>query len=310
MPAAQVAARPSPGCGAVPAVAPGETKVNTTSGTTARWYVRYVPKSYATPTPMPLVIDLHGYSEGATIHTKMSALGPFGETHGFITLTPQGSGAAVAMWNTDLHSADVTFVGDLLDEAERTLCIDEARVYATGLSNGAFMTSAVACAYSDRIAAVAPVAGIRDIDGCRFSRPVPVVTFHGTADPFVAYNGGLGPKALDLPAPDGSGKTLGQSGVTQAPGPSIPEITADWAKRNGCAPGAPAAKRVTSDVTELAWSCPAGAETELYRVTGGGHSWPGSTFSQLIEGTVGKTTTTISANAVMWRFFVAHPLRT
>ena len=52
------------------------------------------------------------------------------------------------------------FVGDLLDDVERTVCVDQSRVFATGLSNGAFMASAIACEYSDRVAAVAPVAGI------------------------------------------------------------------------------------------------------------------------------------------------------
>jgi polyhydroxybutyrate depolymerase len=259
---------------------------------------------------MPLVLDLHGYSEGAAIHTKMSGLGPYGDAHGFLTLTPEGSGTAVPLWNTDLHGADVKFIGDLLDEAERTLCVDQRRIFVTGLSNGAFMTSAVACAYSARVAAVAPVAGIRDIAGCKFSRPVPVLAFHGTADPFVSYDGGLGAKALALPAPDGSGKTLGQTGGAKQPkGPSIPQITADWAKRNGCGTK-PTESKLTSDVTRIVFPCPSGAEVELDRITGGGHSWPGSAFSAVIVGVVGKTTMTISANDRMWQFFEAHPLRT
>src|SRR6185312_12337283 len=143
----------------------------------------------------------------------------------------------------------------------------------------AFMTSAVACAYSSRVAAVAPVAGIRDIEGCKFARPVPVMTFHGTADPFVAYNGGLGPAALKLPAPNGKG-TIGGSGAVKnaTKGPSIPQITADWAKRNGCGT-TPKSTKLTSDVTTITFPCPPGAEVVLQRVTGGGHAWPGSVFS-------------------------------
>ena len=41
---------------------------------------------------------------------------------------------------------------------------------------------------------------------------------------------------------------------------------------------------------------------------GGGHSWPGSEFSQAIENVVGPTTTSIDANEVMWDFFQAHRL--
>jgi polyhydroxybutyrate depolymerase len=302
----------STGCGTAAAkLSAGETRVDTTSGAAQRWYFRHIPPAYDGTTPLPVVIDIHGYAEGAAVHTKMSALGPYGDTHDFVTITPQGSGTTVALWNTDLKSADVAFIGDLLDEVDRTLCVDDHRVYVTGLSNGAFMTSAVACAYADRIAAAAPVAGIRDIDGCAPKRAVPVVAFHGTADPFVSYDGGLGPKALALPAPDGSGKTLGQSGAatTQTKGPTIPEITAAWAKRNDCTSAAPKEHPVANDVTLLQWSCSSGADVELYRVTGGGHSWPGSAFSKAVANVVGPTTFSINANDVMWKFFQDHPLR-
>ena len=80
------------------------------------------------------------------------------------------------------------------------------------------------------------------------------------------------------------------------------------AKRNGCGT-TPTQKALTSDVTMISFPCPAGAEVELLRVAGGGHSWPGSAFSASIGGTVGKTTMTISANTLMWDFFQAHPLR-
>ena len=66
---------------------------------------------------------------------------------------------------------------------------------------------------------------------------------------------------------------------------------------------------MTSDVTQIVFPCPAGAEVELDRITGGGHSWPGSPSPRRSVGVVGQTTTSISANAVMWAFFEAHPLR-
>ena len=223
--AAAVAAQPSAGCSAATPVAAGEAKITTTSGGASRWYYRHVPTGYTPTKPTPVVLDLHGYAEGATVHEQMSALGPYGDTHDFVTITPQGSGTSVPMWNTDLGSADMKYIGDLLDEVERTVCVDQHRVFVTGLSNGAFMTSAVACKYADRIVAAAPVAGIRDIPGCKPSRPVPVIAFHGTADPYVSYDGGLGQKAADLPAGDGSGRTLGQAGAVnpKAKGPSIPD---------------------------------------------------------------------------------------
>jgi polyhydroxybutyrate depolymerase len=309
------AAKASKGCNATTKVVPGEEKVTTTSGGTERWYFRHVPPSYDPTKPMPVVLDLHGYAEGAAVHVKMSDLGTYGDQQGFVTITPQGGGA-VARWDTALDSPDLDFIGNLLEEVDDTLCVDTDRIFVTGLSNGAFLTSAVACRYADRIAAAAPVAGIRDIDGCDPSRPVPVVAFHGTADSFVSYNGGYGSSVANLPSPDGSGKRIGQGAATAttttAPGtpkpPTIEEITADWAKRNGCS-AKKTEKKVASDVTLLAWSCPKGDEAELYRVEGGGHSWPGSAFSKQVASVVGRTTSSISADEIMWKFFQEHPLR-
>lgn len=289
----------SAGCGAT-AVADGETQVDIGD----RWYLRHVPPAHDGTTPVPLVLDLHGYVEGAKLHAVASGLGAFGDDKGFVTITPQGLGP-VAHWNVGVDTDDTTFLNSVLDDAERSLCIDEDRVYVTGLSMGAFMTSAIVCSDADRFAAAAPVAGIRDIDGCAPSRAVPVVAFHGTADPIVAYDGGFGPGVANLP--NGSGGTLGQGAVDASKDePSIEDITGAWADRNACS-GAPIESPVAADVALLAWPCPAGAGAELYRVTDGGHTWPGSTFSKAIESFVGHTTMSVSANEVMWAFFVAHP---
>jgi polyhydroxybutyrate depolymerase len=169
------------------------------------------------------------------------------------------------------------------------------------------MTSAVACAYADRVAAVAPVAGVRRPDGCDPARPVPLLAFHGTEDPFVAYDGGLGPAALRLPAPDGSGRTLGELGLEEGGEPSVPEVVAAWATGDGCE-DEPATEEVADDVDRISYPCPAGIGVELYRVEGGGHTWPGSEFSRAIESVVGHTTFSISADEVMWAFFEDHPL--
>ncbi len=306
--AASVKASPSGGCrGGAAGLAAGEEKATLTSGGVERWYLRHVPAGHDSTTPLPVVVDLHGYTEGAQVHARHSELGAFGDRHGFVTITPQGLGA-VARWDAALGSADVKFIGDLLDQVEQTVCVDTARVFFTGLSNGAMMTSVVACALADRVAAVAPVAGITDVAGCKPARPVPIVAFHGTADPFLAYDGGFGPSVAKLPAPDGSGRTLGDLGARNAPkGPSVPDVLRSWARRNRCT-GEASEKRIASDVTELSFACPAGADVELYRVEGGGHSWPGSAFSKQIKSVVGPTTDSISADEVMWAFFQAHPL--
>jgi polyhydroxybutyrate depolymerase len=305
-----VAAQPSPGCtDPNAAVGAGEETLTLMSGGVPRTYIRHVPPQYRADEPIPVVIDLHGSAEGAVVHTGNSALGPFGDEHGFVTITPQGQASGLdSYWATAfsgvIDSVDVRFIGELLDEVERTLCVDQARVFATGYSNGAFLTSALVCVFADRFAAVAPVAGIRDPQPCTPSRPVPAVVFHGTDDEWVAFNGGLGPAALALP-PDESGQTLGEKTGIEPEGPPIPEIVDTWAVRNGCE-AEPQERAIESDVTRLRYECPAGADVDFYRIEGGGHTWPGSEFARRLEAVIGPTTTSISANEIMWEFFLAH----
>lgn len=310
-----VGPRASAGCDAATAPAPGEERVTLPSGAQERWYLRHLPPGYDGTEPLPLVVDFHGYSEGAEVHAGHSELGAFGDERGFVTLSPHGRGE-VPFWDTAPGGVDVTFAGDLLDHAAETLCLDLARVYVAGLSNGAMMTSVVACVYADRVAAAAPVAGVADVGGCEPERPVPVVGFHGTDDPFLAYEGGFGPAVSLLPAPDGEG-TLGDldeddaadaaDSVGQPEAPSVPDAMAAWAERNGCDGGDPQEAMEADDVTVLTYPCPEGAEVELYRIEGGGHTWPGSPFLDGVE-LVGATTFSISANEVMWAFFEDHAL--
>jgi polyhydroxybutyrate depolymerase len=308
--AATVPARASAGCSLAHAVSPGTSDDLLAAGGDQGAYVREIPPTYTGRKPLPVIIDLHGYGESATLQASLTALGKYGDTHGFITITPQVAGP-VPMWVTTLGSKDLAFIGGLLHTVDSTLCVDRNRTYVTGYSNGAMMASSVACQFAGQVAAFAPVSGIESPTGCRPSRPVPVVTFHGTADQFVPYTGGLGPAALKLPASNGSNETLGQqlaaSGSKITGGPSVPTLTATWARRDGCA-SKPTQRGVASGVTLISYSCPKGDNVELYKITGGGHAWPGSVLSKSITSVIGKVTFAISANKIIWAFFKAHPL--
>jgi polyhydroxybutyrate depolymerase len=302
-----VAARPSSGCSVASPVHPGSKSLLLIAGGDDGAYVREIPSSYTGRRPMPVVIDLHGLGEPATLQVSISALGTYGNSHGFITITPQVAGAD-PLWNTTLGSKDLAFIGGVLKTVNSTLCADRNRIFVTGYSNGAFLTSSIACQFASQVAAVSPVAGIENPPGCHPARPVPVVAFHGTADQFVNYNGGPGPAGLKLVSGDTSLAGAMGNAIPLPGGPSIPANTAAWAARNHCATK-PSQHVVTGDVTLIAYRCPNNATVELYRVTGGGHSWPGSLASKAIVSAVGKVTYSISADAIMWRFFQAHPLR-
>jgi polyhydroxybutyrate depolymerase len=309
---ASVAADPSDGCDAAGPAAPGDQRVALAAGGAARGYLLHVPPGYDGTTPLPLVVDVHGYAIPADLEAGISGMAAAGDTAGYLTLTPEALGQP-ERWDTRVDSDDVAFVGQVLDDAEATLCVDRARVFATGFSEGGFMASTLACGLSDRIAAVAPVAGLRDVPGCAPDRPVPVLTFHGTEDTFMVYDGGMGPDMAALPAPDGSGGKLGDfvaDDDSLIPGPvddALPDIAGAWADRNGCE-GEPEEAPVANDVTRITYACPPGADVELYRVRGGGHTWPGSDGTASFEYVAGTTTFSVDATELIWEFFTVHPL--
>jgi polyhydroxybutyrate depolymerase len=302
--ATPVAPKPSIGCRLLQAIPSGQRRIKLKPGS----YLRYIPHAYTGSSPFPLVIDLHGYLEEAQFHANNSGLGAYGDAHGFVTITPEGADkTGPPSFTVEFHSADVRFILHVLDVVEHKLCIDERRVFVTGYSNGAMVASTLACIAADRIAAIAPVSGLRDPANCHPSRPIPIVTFHGTADRWVAFTGGLGPDAKVARGRDRQGHSLAQtsSGKSVARGGPIPVIVSAWAARNGCS--APTTTTVAADVHLVHYPCTNGADVELYRIEGAGHTWPGSTVSAAVK-TLGSTTLSISADALMWAFFEAHPL--
>ncbi len=303
---ADLPARPSAGCEGGSAPVTGESTLETiTSSATERTYNRLVPAGYDASTPLPLVLDLHGYMEGAEVHRAHTGLETFAGEESFVVLTPQGVGE-IPYWNVleqDGLVDDVALMSDLIDATEAALCIDERRVYATGLSMGAFMSSLLGCRLSERVAAIAPVAGLRFPDDCDASRPVPVIAFHGVDDEIVTYDGETGAGVEQLSFNDET-MTAFEGLEMQA----IPDALAGWARAEACSVG-PVEEPVSESVTLVTYNgCEGGSTVELYAAEGAGHSWPGSEFSAAIESIVGPTTFEIDANELMWAFFLAHPL--
>jgi polyhydroxybutyrate depolymerase len=300
----------SPGCSnAVPARS-GTTFQATSAGGDVGAYIRQLPSRYTGRTPMPVVMELHGYGVSAIEMALLTQLGPYGNRNGFITITPQIT-RTIPYWQTSSNGKDVAFLRGVLAKVTSTLCVDLNRIYVTGYSNGAIMASVLACVDAGQVAAIAPVSGVANPARCNPSRPVPVVAFHGTADPLVRYTGGLGPVAYTLPLPSGTRGTisnlLGPAVPQSTSGPSIPAITSAWAKRDGCA-SKPTSRVVATNVALIAYTCPGTNAVQLYRIRGGGHTWPGSALSAKAT-SLGTTTMAINADKIIWNFFMAHPLR-
>ena len=216
-----------------------------------RWFLLTTPEENDGETPLPLVFDIHGLMEGADVHALMTEMSAFSQENGFILVTPHGTGNPVR-WEVEPDpetNPDLQYFETLLDQLEAEQCIDTSRVYSTGLSNGAFMSSVLGCTMADRIAAVAPVAGVIHPEGCEPSRPVPLLGFHGTADRILLFNGGVGTRLNEIMS-DG----LDEVGAEP---PSLPEVdlngegypanAQEWATDNGCT-GDP----IDEDITDIA----------------------------------------------------------
>ena len=165
-----------------------------------RNYIIYVPASYNSANPMPLVISFHGYGSYATNNFNASDFNGIADTAGFIVVYPQGAlrqGSThwnVGGWVFGSTVDDLGFTNALIDTVSNNYSVDSNRIYSVGMSNGGYMSILLACQLSHRIAAVASIAGsmtFQTFNACNPQHPTPLMQIHGTTDGFVPYNGNI-----------------------------------------------------------------------------------------------------------------------
>jgi len=190
---------------------------------------------------------------------------------------------------------DVAFFNQMLDQLGTKFSVDPTRVYATGLSEGGFMSLRLGCALSDRIAAVATVgAAMPKTMICLPSRPVPLVMIDGTSDPVVPYGGGT-EHNLSL-------ATL-----------SVEDSAKTWAKYDRCEEKPERSKLPAHEKGGMETKvdtyngCQQNAQVLLYSVKGAGNTWPGGEQYEA-ENAIGKTSQDLNANEVVWSFLVSRKL--
>jgi polyhydroxybutyrate depolymerase len=216
----------------------------------------------------PVILALHFASGTGSQMEQATRYTPEAARAGFVVAYPTAS--ANHFWSID---GDLEKLAKTLDAVERVACIDPSRVYVSGISNGGFMATVLACRMANRIAAAALFApGIGGTGTCAPSRPVSVLEVHGTSDPIVPYGG---------------------------PNGEVPQFVAGWARRDGCSSRATAQRR-SATVTIFRWpGCRGGAQVEHLRLTGGGHI---ELLPQLRAAGVDPARTA-------WTFLRAHRLR-
>jgi polyhydroxybutyrate depolymerase len=263
---------------------------------------------------VPLVIALHGAGGTGLGMAALTNLHERGPAAGFVTVFPDGVGH---VWNDERDAPrlarregvdDVGFLQALVHQLVAEQITRDGPVFVTGISNGAFLTEHVARHALLPIGAIGLVAGTAT-GVSRQAVPVPrhptvVVTFAGTADPLVPYRGGpIGPLGR-LAQRRGARRGEPGRGVA-AP---VEAVMADWVAANGCAPD-PTVEPVgpaggALPVTRLAWQAAGPPSVTLYRIEGGGHSWPGGA-AYLPRQIIGPVASDLDATGIVLDAFTA-----
>ncbi len=285
------------GCGVreVSAASAREMSGALRSGGMDRTYTLHVPPRE----PVGLVLSLHGGGGRGTGQQGLTDFDTVADANDLLVAYPDGfdkswadgRGASPADRH---HVDDVGFLVALAGKLQSDYNIAPGHVFATGMSNGGFMTNKLACERADVFAAIAPVAGTLGAGvACHPSRPVAVLEAHGTADPLVPFNGGA---------------VRGRGGVSHSIAATT--MVSMWRSVDDCQ-GDPSTQVLpnTGDGTVVhrfdSTACAASTEVVFYQIDNGGHTWPGGK-QYLPQAVIGRTSRALDASEVIARFFVAH----
>jgi polyhydroxybutyrate depolymerase len=257
-----------------------------------RTYKLYIPASYDGSEEVPLLLNLHGLGRTSDFQLEYGDFRAIADTANFIILLPQGTirtlgGQTVSHWNANLGTfvKDLEFLSALIDTISDQYAIDSERVFSTGMSNGGFMSLTLAGQLSDKITAVASVAGTMTLlqEGRNtVTKPVPIMQIHGDDDPTVSYTGAIFQQYK-----------------------SVEDVINLWVAHNNCTVNPIITPlqdvNTTDDCTAIRYDYfngDNGAEVVHYKIIGGGHTWPGGYPRP------GKVTNyDFDASTEIWKFF-------
>jgi polyhydroxybutyrate depolymerase len=256
-----------------------------------REFILYVPRRYEEGHAVPLLINLHGYTSNAEEQMWYGDFRCIADDENFLIVHPEGTVYdGKTHWNTGGWTPnstvdDLCFIDALIEYLKQQYKIDPKRIYAAGMSNGGEMSYHLACQLSDKIAAIASVAGSmtpETFGGCAPTHPMPVMHLHGTKDSVVPYEGDK----------------------TATP---IMKVLEYWANHNQCAIQ-PVITQIAnsnnidgSTVEHFIWKGPV-ASVEHFKIIGADHTWPGTSID------LGGTNQDIDASKEIWKFLKQYDL--
>jgi polyhydroxybutyrate depolymerase len=244
-----------------PALPPGDGMQTVQVSSGSRSYFLHVPPTYDGGKPVPLILDFHALASSGAQERNFSPYPDLTDPDGAIVAFPSGLvGPSGAAWNVGpccvANVDDVAFARAVVAQVSATACIDPKRVYATGFSMGGGMAHYLACHAADVFAAVAPSSFDllqENVGDCHPARPITVISFRGSADTLIPYDGGPSAVVPGMPV-----TFLGAQATFQK-----------WAAIDQCA-GAPSAPDSNGCATYAA--CQGGVEVVLCTNQGGGQA--------------------------------------
>jgi polyhydroxybutyrate depolymerase len=192
---------PSAGCGGT-GLAAGYHEFVTEFDGIPRTFGVHVPASHNENVPSPVLMNFHSLLLGGPslrrLFSTMSNQTVKSEEANFIVIEADGTphdselGSNVHSWNAGTaccnppEAQDVDDVGyavNVLEQMLETLCIDRRRIYASGMSNGGYMSHRLACEIPEYFAAIAPVVGSFSPElTCAGDDGMPVLQITGSLD--------------------------------------------------------------------------------------------------------------------------------
>ena len=227
------------------------------NGMNPRSFFLNVPASYKPETPAPLLLVFHGRTATGRDILTYSQILSWAASMNIIVVAVNGAVyEEVSSWNagscctnaTTYEENDVLLTSTIIDYLKTQTTIDANRVWTAGHSNGGMLAYRLACDLSEKITAIAVVAGALVDDTCTPTKPVSILHIHGNLDPTVPFHGG------------GKFET-----------PSVFHSVQEIALKNSCSENR---KEFTSAFEErYTWSCTNGVETQLVNYQEQSHEW-------------------------------------
>lgn len=271
----------------------------------SREYFVYAPKNLKNPAPVVLVFHGGGGPIGtAEFMAERSGWIEKSQANGFLAVFPQGTirdpekpvnvmanftdpARNIRDWNegslittaSKKNVDDLSYVNALLDDLSKKFSVDENRIYATGFSNGATMSYALGVQMGNRLAAIAPIAGLLYIHD-PLKNTVSLMSIVGTKD--------KPPKPIGF-IPLAEARTY------------VSDPIREWSKYLECS--GETQKKDNGIIITIQDKCRENGEVISYRIENMDHVYPGLSTLFNENPLVGDR---VQAADIIWDFFKKH----